>query len=137
MEIWKTKKMIQKICPDCNTMFEYEPVQGYPDKRIYCDKDKARRKTEWDAKQGKPTQAPAIQQNSIAENLMAKHAEIEAENGKYQSTVYNRTVAANSYEVGKVGNRFKLYFEDAKELQAKMTELKKSGLMDKNIENLA
>ena len=113
--------MIQKICPDCNTMFEYEPVQGYPDKRIYCDKDKARRKTEWDAKQGIQKQAPPIHKELNVPTL-------KAENGEYQSTVYNRNIAANSYEVGKVGNRFKLYFEDVKELQDKIKELKEANL---------
>ena len=55
---------------------------------------------------------------------------VKKENGDYQSTVFNRTVAPNSYEVGKVGNRFKLYFETPQELKDKMQELKDAGLMD-------
>jgi hypothetical protein len=33
----------------------------------------------------------------------------------------------NSYEFGKAGNRFKLYFEDAKDLVKKIKELKECG----------
>lgn len=33
----------------------------------------------------------------------------------------------NSYEFGKAGNRFKLYFEDAKDLDNKIKDLEKYG----------
>ena len=44
--------------------------------------------------------------------------------------VYNKTLCANSYEVGSAGDRFKIYFEDVKDLQAKLKELKDAGLMN-------
>ena len=34
----------------------------------------------------------------------------------------------NSYEFGKAGNRFKLYFNDAADLQKQIKELKDTGL---------
>lgn len=39
----------------------------------------------------------------------------------------HRNERANSYEFGKAGDRFKVYFEDAKDLQAKLKELKDAG----------
>ncbi|KKM99923.1 hypothetical protein LCGC14_1143030 [marine sediment metagenome] len=55
--------------------------------------------------------------------------QIAKETGVFQSTVWNHTVAPNSYEVGKVGDRFKLYFETPEELQAKIADLKRMGFM--------
>ena len=63
-----------------------------------------------------------------------KEKEIKKENGEWQSTVYNRTVAPNSYEVGTAGNRFKLYFETPQDLKDKMKELRDAGLMDMPID---
>lgn len=45
-----------------------------------------------------------------------------------EQIVKNITEKACSYEFGKAGNRFKLYFEDAKDLQNQINELKKLGL---------
>lgn len=42
----------------------------------------------------------------------------------------NRTERPNSYEFGKAGNRFKLYFEDAEDLDKQMKALKKLGLIE-------
>lgn len=44
------------------------------------------------------------------------------------SFVVNETKRANSYEFGKAGNRFKLYFEDATDLENQINELKNKGL---------
>ena len=41
----------------------------------------------------------------------------------------NKTERANSYEFGKSGDRFKIYFEDANDLKAKMDDLKAAGLV--------
>ena len=41
--------------------------------------------------------------------------------------IINKTEKANSYEFGKAGNRFKLYFEDAEDLKAQITALNKFG----------
>ncbi len=40
----------------------------------------------------------------------------------------NRTEKPNSYEFGKAGDRFKLYFDSTKELLDQLEELKKAGL---------
>ena len=133
--------MITKTC-ECGIAFEYEPVVGYPDKRKYCDACKVRKKAEWDAKTNanlglttpvnNPQPVKTEYEQKVGEPLCKEHLKnsVKAENGEYQSTVYNRTVAANSYEVGTAGNRFKLYFETPAELKAKMQELRDAGLMD-------
>ena len=41
----------------------------------------------------------------------------------------------NSYEFGKPGNRFKLYFEDIEDLKAQIQELKDKGLYDEDTNN--
>lgn len=45
------------------------------------------------------------------------------------SYVINETKRANSYEFGKAGNRFKLYFEDAEDLQKQIKALEKLGII--------
>lgn len=42
--------------------------------------------------------------------------------------ILQRVEKPNSYEFGKAGNRWKLFFSDAKELKALMNELVKEGL---------
>lgn len=44
------------------------------------------------------------------------------------SFVINENPKACSYEFGKAGNRFKLYFDTAADLKAQIDELKKLGL---------
>ena len=41
---------------------------------------------------------------------------------------------ANSYECGKAGNRFKLYFEDAEDLQKQIDSLKALGYLNDEVE---
>lgn len=43
--------------------------------------------------------------------------------------VVNETKRANSVEMGKPGNRYKLYFEDAADLRKQIDALKAEGLM--------
>jgi hypothetical protein len=45
------------------------------------------------------------------------------------SYVVNETPRSNSYEFGKAGNRFKLYFEDADDLQKQIDALKRIGII--------
>lgn len=44
------------------------------------------------------------------------------------AVVIHRNERANSYEFGKAGNRFKIYFETPEELQEKILELKNIGI---------
>jgi len=98
--------MIQQICADCNNVFEYELRPGFP--RKYCDTCSKIRKEKWNAKQnGQQVPAQPVPVNPVVE----KPGEIAKETGTFQSTVWNHSVAANSYEFGKAGNRFKIYFE--------------------------
>ena len=43
------------------------------------------------------------------------------------STQIHKTEKANSYEFGKAGNRFKIYFETAADLKKQIDELNKLG----------
>jgi len=45
-------------------------------------------------------------------------------------TTLLKTEKPNSFEFGKAGSRFKLYFDTVAELRSKIDELKKSGLID-------
>lgn len=45
-----------------------------------------------------------------------------------ETTVINKTLKANSYEVGPANRRIKLYFEDAEDLQEQIDELKLKNL---------
>ncbi|MGQ4876857.1 MAG: hypothetical protein ACP6IY_22555 [Promethearchaeia archaeon] len=49
-------------------------------------------------------------------------------NGKIKEIIINKTEKPNSYEFGKAGNRFKLYFEDIKDLENQIKQLKEKGL---------
>lgn len=44
-------------------------------------------------------------------------------------TILNKTEKPNSYEFGKAGNRFKLYFDTAEDLKAQMAKLKEFELI--------
>lgn len=44
-------------------------------------------------------------------------------------TIVNKTERANSFETGKAGERFKLYFEDAQDLAKQIKDLKELGFM--------
>ena len=52
---------------------------------------------------------------------------IMAMEGKIQMIV-NKTERPNSYEFGKAGNRFKLYFLDVDDLQKQLKNLVEAGL---------
>ncbi len=108
--------MITKIC-ECGIRFEYEPPKNYPDNRKYCDKCADRKKAEWDARQN-PTAQP-VPVNPSVEKIPSTNG-IAQETGNFQSTVWNHTVAANSYEWGKADNRHKVYYETIEELEAKV-----------------
>ncbi|KKN18380.1 hypothetical protein LCGC14_0956310 [marine sediment metagenome] len=85
----------------------------------------------WNARQaGEPQVEGPVPINPEVVKMPATGNEIAKETGTFQSTVWNHSVAANSYEVGKVGDRFKLYFETPADLKAKMQELRDAGLMD-------
>jgi len=45
-----------------------------------------------------------------------------------EQVVINKTEKPNSYEFGKAGNRFKLYFNDAIDLQLLIKSLKDTGV---------
>lgn len=114
--------MVQKVCPDCNGVFEYFPNPNFPDKRKYCDNCSAVRKAQWEQKQGKPAQklveAPKPQPVVKTEG----GAVIGGSMVTTQIQIV-RNERPNSYEFGKAGNRFKIYFEDLDDLQDKIDSL--------------
>lgn len=42
--------------------------------------------------------------------------------------VINKTEKPNSYEFGKAGNRFKIYYSDSEDLQGQLNKLVEAGL---------
>ena len=44
--------------------------------------------------------------------------------------VIKETAKPHSYETGKVGNRFKIYYKDVEELKKHLTDLKEAGLIE-------
>ncbi|KKK92673.1 hypothetical protein LCGC14_2700590 [marine sediment metagenome] len=117
--------MINKNCEEynCAVEFSYEPNPNFPDKRKYCDFHSAARKASYNAKQNAPS--------NPTPPVPATENEIVPETGTSQSTVWNHSVAANSYEVGKVGNRHKIYWETIEELVGKLSMLEDAGLLDR------
>jgi hypothetical protein len=45
-----------------------------------------------------------------------------------ETKIINKTEKPNSYEFGKAGNRFKLYFEDAEDLKKQIKALEESKI---------
>ena len=125
--------MINKTC-ECGISFSYEANPNYPDRRKYCDKCSAEKKASYEARQTSQV-LPKEAEGKTLINIPAKGNEVEKETGTFQSTVWNHSVAGNSYEIGPVGNRFKIYFETVDELKIKINELKLAGLLDNEIRN--
>ena len=140
------KVITHGVCKECKKEFDYPLSPGYP--RFYCDTCKVVKKAEYDARQVSTPVAP-VDRDDVQQNLTVKPGDIAKQwdepkepikqnikepTGEYQSLVYNKTLSANSYEVGKSGNRFKLYFETVKELEAKIKELKDAGLMEDEVD---
>jgi len=44
-----------------------------------------------------------------------------------EQVIINKNYRANSFETGSAGKRFKLYFEDAEDLEKQINELKVKG----------
>jgi hypothetical protein len=44
-----------------------------------------------------------------------------------ETIVHNRNEKPNSYEFGRAGNRWKIYFDSAEDLKQKILELRKNG----------
>lgn len=128
--------MITKNCEEetCRKSFNYTPNTNFPDKRKYCDSCSANKRAQWNANQQfKPIAQPEPVNPEVLKIGQPKpltNVEVAKETGTFQSTVWNHQVGSNSYEVGQVGNRFKLYFETPAELKAKMQQLRDAGLMD-------
>ncbi len=125
---------ITAICQECNTQFEYDLKPGFP--RKYCFECSEAKKAAFSGGVPKPKvyNAPSQPtQGSFTATEQPKTG-IKEPTGEYQSLVYTKTLGANSYEVGKSGDRFKLYFETVEELQAKIKELKDAGLMVEDLD---
>ncbi len=52
------------------------------------------------------------------------------EEAKNESVIIKKVEQPNSYEFGKAGSRFKLYFDEPNDLKAKMDELRELKLLD-------
>jgi hypothetical protein len=51
-----------------------------------------------------------------------------------QLVTIHKTEKANSYEFGKAGNRFKVFFDTAEELKAEIDKLKDLGLYNESLD---
>lgn len=49
-----------------------------------------------------------------------------------KQTIETKALKANSFEVGKAGNRFKVYYEDVLDLKNHLNGLVEAGLIDKD-----
>ena len=139
--------MTHAICQECKEEFDYELKVGYP--RKYCFDCSAAKAASFKAKET-PLDVPVVRPEDSGFTKEAiegakRIAEIKPRSGfntttikeptgEYQSLVYNKTLSANSYEVGKSGDRFKLYFETVEELKAKIAELIAAGFMTEEID---
>ena len=109
-------------------------------RKTKCDPCAKIDEASWDAKQNPQQPAQPVQElgRAMGKTPDAQVKEfmtgVKAETGTFQSTVWNHSVAANSYEVGTAVNRFKLYFETPADLKTKMQELRDAGLMDLPLE---
>ena len=74
-----------------------------------------------DEKLGKTGKAP-----SVTPNLATQSTTI--------STVLNVTSKPHSYELGKSGARHKIYYEDIKELEQRVQELKDAGFIESDMD---
>ncbi len=108
--------MAQKNCEECKTLFEYQPPVGFPDKRKYCDACSAKKKAEWESKKQEkvPENAPKQAQTQISQH----------------DVVIQRTDKPHSLEIGKAGQRHKIYYNDVAELKAHIELLKNAGLYE-------
>ena len=133
--------MKTKNCEECNVSFSYEANPSYPDNRKYCDSCSVSKKAQWEQRQAgvnseyNPSENVAGQGQAVGKPVVnvpqsPANGTVKQETGEFQSTIWKHSVAPNSYEIGKAGCRFKLYFENVKELQAKIAELTQAGLLD-------
>ncbi len=123
------------ICEECKAEYEYEYNAKYP--RKYCPKCSAEKKQAFENRSEEfPVEKPYGKENYPSPGYPKEESvkDIKAPTGEYQSLVYNKTLSANSYEVGKAGNRLKIYFESVDGLRAKIKELKRAGLMEEDMD---
>jgi hypothetical protein len=69
-----------------------------------------------------PSQASAAQNGAVGEVI--------------KGILINKTENANSFEFGKAGSRFKIYFETAADLKAKIESLKELGLYSEELPSI-
>lgn len=109
--------MVTKICPDCGKAFSYDPNPNFPDKRKYCDSCGKSRKSAWENAKNNPPQNPAFSVNPIPFPV-SKH-----------DVIIQRVEKPHSLEIGKAGNRHKIYYNDIPELENHLNLLRTAGLL--------
>jgi len=104
---------VTAICQMCGKQFEYDLKPGFP--RKYCPECSAKKKAEYESRQQKEAPVPVVRPGEIA-----KKEEVKKE---IAEDVVIRKDKPHSYEFGKAGNRFKVYFNTAEELKTLIKEL--------------
>ena len=103
---------VTAICQMCGKQFEYDLKPGFP--RKYCPECGAKRKAEYENRQSEVS-VPVVKIGEVA-----KKEEVKKE---VAEDVVIRKDKPNSYEFGKAGSRFKVYFNTAGELKNLVKEL--------------
>lgn len=116
---------ITAICQECKKQFEYDLKPGYP--RKYCFECSQIKKATF---AGKQQDVPVVPIGKAKTDVVPTPRA-----GMIETQIHiNKHERANSYEFGKAGNRFKLYFEDATDLELKIKELKDAKLYSEEFE---
>lgn len=113
------------ICNKC------EKNQVPPYRKTKCDECAKADEAQWAAK-GTPIAQPEPVNPQVEKVPFGKPTQtqgIKAETGDFQSTVWNHSVAANSSELGKIGDRHKIYWETVEELVQKKMDLQSAGFL--------
>ena len=111
-------KMAKKNCEDCGKEFEYTPPVNYPDKRKYCDSCSQKRRQAYEQGKTEKSQPQASQeQNQVSGQQSIRH------------DTFEYRVKPHSYEFGKAGDRFKIYYEDLEDLKQHLQALRDEGFL--------
>ncbi len=108
------------ICNKCNV----NTVPAY--RKTKCD---TCAKVDEEAYKASQQPAQPIAQPEPVNPEVERPGEIAKETGNFQSTVWNHDVGANSSELGKIGDRHKIYWETVQELLDKRLDLIKAGFL--------
>ena len=110
------------VCAECKKEFDYELKPGFP--RKYCPECSAIKKAEFEKNPNVIKPVP----NNVGQVYHSDNTPRGIVQEARHDIIISRTEKPHSYEFGKAGNRFKVYYSDVKDLQAHIKELSEAGL---------